>query len=229
MTPRLAQPAARPAGHTAVMASTRQAPDSLSYFPTPPWATRALFEHALVAYSADCTIWEPAAGAGHMVGVLKDYCREVFASDVHDYGAGYAVGSFVGVGGDVMHCPERADWVITNPPFPLAAEFAERGLAEARRGVALLVRTSWLEGGARYRQLFSRRPPSRVAVFSERVPMHQGRWVPDGTTATSYSWVIWDAVHSGPTELTWIPPGCRKELTRPDDVARFAELGNIEG
>ncbi len=29
-----------PAGHTAVMAQRREAPDSLDLFATPPWATR---------------------------------------------------------------------------------------------------------------------------------------------------------------------------------------------
>jgi hypothetical protein len=34
-------------GFTAVMAQRREPPDALDYFPTPPWATRALFRHVL--------------------------------------------------------------------------------------------------------------------------------------------------------------------------------------
>jgi hypothetical protein len=40
-------------GFTAVMAQRREPPDSLDYFPTPPWATRALFRHVL------CFCWRP--------------------------------------------------------------------------------------------------------------------------------------------------------------------------
>ena len=36
-----------PSGSTAVMARRVEAPDSLDFFPTPPWATRALVEHVL--------------------------------------------------------------------------------------------------------------------------------------------------------------------------------------
>ncbi len=195
--------------------------DSLDFFPTPPWATRALCEHVARAFlsARDMIVWEPAAGKGHMAEVLREYFGVVEASDVHDYGRGYKVGSFVGEGSDVL--PARfADWIITNPPFNLAVEFAERALDIAERGVALLVRTAWLEGGERYARLFSQRPPSTVALFSERVPMVKGRWDPKASTATSYAWVLWTH-RIGRTEMVWIPPGQRSALTKPDDVARF--------
>ena len=163
-----------------------------------------------------------------MASVLTETFPLVFASDVHDYGRiEQRVGSFVGDGLDVIEAPDRKpDWIITNPPFNLAVEFAERALLEARVGVALLVRTSWLEGADRYRRLFSKRRPATVAQFCERVPMVKGRWDPAASTATSYAWVVWlVAVHT-PTRLVWIPPGCRQRLTRPDDVARFAQKGD---
>ena len=36
----------KPTEHRAVMASRREPPDSLDFFPTPPWATRALLDAA---------------------------------------------------------------------------------------------------------------------------------------------------------------------------------------
>jgi hypothetical protein len=82
-----------------------------------------------------------------MAEVLREYFDRVHASDVFDYGAGYEVASFVGGGVDVLEAPAAGiDWVITNPPFNLALDFALRGLELAREGVALLVRTVWLEG-----------------------------------------------------------------------------------
>jgi hypothetical protein len=211
-----------PKGARSVMASRKEPPDSLDFFCTPPWATRALMEHVPEIFPC-ADVWEPAAGEGHMAEVLREYFGFVHASDVHDYGAGYAVGSFVGEGPDVARIETQPDWVITNPPFNLASEFAVRALTEvATFGVALLVRTTWLEGGDRFASIFKPYPPTIVALFSERVPMAKGHWDPKGSTATSYSWVVWLQARRGPTELRWIPPGQRTALTEPDDVRRFA-------
>lgn len=233
----------RASGHTAVMAGRREPPDSLDFFPTPPWATRALIEHVLCLAPSDAhaasgagaerapeaprRCWEPAAGEGHMAGVLAELFDEVYRTDVHDYGGLHAVGSFTGEGPDVVACPQpRPDWIVTNPPFNLAVAFAERALGEAAEGVALLLRTSWLEGAERWERLFRDRAPSIVAPFVERVPMVKGRWDPDASTATAYAWFVW--VRGAPwpdTRLVWIPPGCRKRLERADDRERFATDG----
>ncbi|WP_050783353.1 hypothetical protein [Methylobacterium nodulans] len=110
-------------------------------------------------------------------------------------------------------------------PFPTdskAVDFVERGLAIATRGVAVLVRTSWLEGGERHRRLFAERPPTIVAQFCERVAMTKGRWDPSATTATSYAWCVWLLRNRSPrAEFTWIPPGTRARCTRPDDARRY--------
>lgn len=215
----------RPRGAGAVMAERRDPLDALDYFPTPPWATRALLTHVLPPLDvpiADSSVWEPAAGRGHMADVLGEAFDTVYASDVFDYGRGYACASFVGGVFDRARCPFVPDWVITNPPFHLAEAFAQRALSEARRGVALFVRTAWLESIGRYQNLFSKTPPTVVALFVERVALVKGRWDPEASTATSYCWAVWDRAHAGSTRLAWIPPGCRQRLSRPDDRRRFA-------
>jgi hypothetical protein len=219
----------RASGGTAVMASRISALDALDYFPTPPWASRALVEDVLpqlgVAFhTASMTLWEPAAGGGHMVETLRPYFREAFASDVYDYGRGYAVGSFVGEGPDVACCPFKPDLIATNPPFNRAMEFAQRALDEARVGVALLVRSNWAEGCDRYQRLFRDRPPSIIAQFAERVPMVKGRWDPQASTATSYAWFVWRKADKGRRcHFLWIPDGARVRHSRADDVERFGE------
>ncbi len=93
-----------PKGHTAVMAmkkpsklSDGTAWEKLELFPTPPWATRALFEIA-APRAIECVgakrgralavlpdvVWEPCAGLGHMTQPACEYAS-VFASDVHIY------------------------------------------------------------------------------------------------------------------------------------------------
>ncbi|WP_414461779.1 hypothetical protein [Hyphomicrobium sp. DY-1] len=214
------------------MASRSEPLDSLDFFPTPPWSTRALCEVVLGGTGAlqNLSCWEPAAGEGHMSDVLAEYFRDVFASDIWDYGRGHGIGAFAaensGLVDDLARCPFRPDWIISNPPFNLAKDFVIRGLEEASTGVAMLLRTSWLEGRDRYETIFRDRPPTTVAVFAERVPMVKGRWDPKASTATSYVWFIWEREHFGtPSRIVWIPPGQREALTRSDDVARFAVRG----
>jgi len=224
-------------GRQAVMNSrATEAPDALDYFPTPPWATRAVLPYlkALDPHFGRCVVWEPACGEGHMAAVLAEACGRVLASDVFDYEgrwfteAAYADPRVARFPYDFLTegaAPYAADWVITNPPFNTAAQFAELGLERARRGVALLVRTGWLAGADRFERLFSKRPPAMVCQYVERVPMVKGRWDPSASTATDYCWVIWRGGRDQvlPTQFRWIPPGRKAALTTARDLALFAE------
>jgi predicted RNA methylase len=140
----------------AVMAQRAEPRDSLDDFPTPPWATRALLEHAIADRGPfdQQTCLEPACGQGHMAKPLAEYFREVRASDIHPYGYG-AVADFLTArleGGAV-------DWVITNPPFRLAEAFIKRSMIVARKGVAILARTVFIESVGRHRNIFKPTPP----------------------------------------------------------------------
>jgi hypothetical protein len=208
-----------PSGSRAVMASRREPPDSLEFFPTPPWATRALFFHVLpLLTDAVATVWEPACGEGHLAVVAEEFTSlPVVASDIFDYGFGTTPIDFLH---DVP--VTQPDWVVTNPPFSVACEFTLRALELASEGVGMLVRTQWIEGQARYQKLFRDSPPTIYAPFVERVPMVKGRWDPDASTATSYAWFVWFKGLPGPTRVYWIPPGCRARFSKADDRARFA-------
>lgn len=201
----------------AVMQQRHEAHDSLDDFPTPSWAGRALCEHVIAVDSHEDSVWEPAANRGFLARGLSSYFRLVIGSDIHDYGAGYKAGVDFLLPGSPFFCG-GVDWVITNPPFRLAEQFARRGLDVARKGVALLTRTSFLEGAQRHRDLFAVHPPLIVAQFVERVPMVKGRCDPKASTATSYCWIVWvpDRQRANPTEFVWIPP-CRKRLERAGD------------
>jgi hypothetical protein len=207
-------------GFTAVMAQRREPPDALDYFPTPPWATRALFRHVLPALGIEAirSVWEPACGEGHMAAVIAEFTSAVIASDVFDYGYFTAPHDFL------YDAPlTTPDWIITNPPFSIACEFTLRALELAGTGVAMIVRAQWIEGAGRYDKLFRDRPPTVYAPFVERVPMVKGRWDPDASTATSYAWFVWRRSSSpSPSRIIWIPPGCRASLTYANDRERFA-------
>ena len=205
------------------MAQRHEPSDSLDDFPTPPWAVRALCETVLwrSSHQPKDSVWEPACNRGFMARVLAEYFNTVFASDIHDYGYGQVGVDFLDVGGAFS----KPDWVITNPPFKLAEEFAIHGQAISRKGCAMLVRTSFLEGIGRHDRLFTKHRPTTIAQFSERVPMVKGRLDKDASTATSYCWVLWEKSGAGgTTDFVWIPP-CRKALERDDDYVAPATSG----
>lgn len=196
---------------TAVMQRRVEPHDSLDDFPTPPWATRALCRLIQNQYRVwTKTAREPAANRGHMVKPLNEYFYTVEASDIFDYGAGFPVQDYL-----FGPPPPMVDWTITNPPFRLADQFIRRAIETSREGVAVIVRSAFLEGVGRYNSLFTEHRPSQILQFSERVVMHKGKLSPNGSTATAYCWIVWERDAKG-TEFDWIGP-CRKMLERPED------------
>lgn len=196
---------------SAVMAQRNRADNgSLDFFPTPPWATRALMEHVIKGSWQGYTCLEPACGEGHMARPLREYFGSVTASDIHDYGYG-DVADFLLKGHHFSH-----DWVITNPPFNRAEEFIYSAQKIATVGVAMLVRTAFLESVGRYNRIFRDSPPTTIGIFSERVPMLKGRLDRKASTATSYCWLVWQKALAHGSRVTWIPP-CRKRLERDED------------
>lgn len=221
---------------TAVMQRRAPAPDALDYFPTPAWATRALCEFLRDELGHDIgeqSVWEPACGEMHMARPLGEYFRWVNATDVHRYSDDHALADFL-----IEHGAfPSPDWVITNPPFVLAAEFIETAMRVSHVGCAMLLRSAFLEGQERHRTLFGPNPPAYVLQFVERCLMLRGRVIrvgaPDpfnlddagkpknGATATSYCWLIW--IHDqADTRLRWLAD-CRERLERPGDYPEYAE------
>mgnify|MGYP001571855778 CR=1 FL=1 len=211
----------------AVMSQRSEPHDSLDFFPTPWWSTRALCEwigqNGAATFSG--SVWEPACGAGDMAKPLAEYFGSVHASDIFNYGFG-EVDDFL------IPNDRRAGWVISNPPFRLAQQFVLTALERSDEGVAMLVRTAFLEGGARHRELFSPFPPSEILQFVERVPMVKGRLDKSASTATSYCWICWrHGELKRESHFHWLAP-CRKRLERPgdypitpDEAGKFDEAG----
>jgi hypothetical protein len=205
---------------TAVMARRKEPHDSLDYFPTPPWATRALCEHVISGLNlSQMLVWEPACGEGYMARALAEYFRGVCRTDVQRYDDQHGLCDFLLFNAKPHASWEDVefDWIITNPPFRLAQEFITTALAKCKLGVAVLVRTAFLEGIDRHERLFTEYPPHIIAQFAERVPMVRGRVDEDASSATAYCWVIWTKNRvARSTEFVWIPP-CRKQLEREGD------------
>lgn len=166
------------------------------FYPTPTWAT-----HALIANEPfEGDIWEPACGNGAMAEALATTGNHITSTDLYDHGYGQP-------GVDFLKAQRRVANVITNPPYNSAEGFVEVGLRIVERKFALLLRLAFLEGANRAKTIFSRNPPSRVWVFSERVTFYPKGTVAGGSGTTAYGWFVWDKAHAGPTELMWLKPG----------------------
>ncbi|MEL7513653.1 MAG: SAM-dependent DNA methyltransferase [Pseudomonadota bacterium] len=213
----------------------------LDYYPTPPWATRALIE-ALRARGLliGKSVWEPACGEGYMARPLAEAFETVRATDIFDYSAAFpeqdGIVDFLLDWPD-PDAPPASDWIFTNPPFNRSLEFAELALRRARLGVAFFVKVQWLEGITRHRRIFSRHTPRLILHFAERVPLVKARMDPEARTNQAYIWIVWIkrplAELAGealplPPETGWIAPS-RATLERPADYPASPPIPGPDG
>lgn len=171
------------------------------FFPTPAWATHALSDNE----KFEGEIWESACGNGAMSEVLKQYGNDVVSTDLYDRGYGEG-------GVDFLDCDRRAANIVTNPPYNSAEGFVHAGLQKADRKFALLLRLAFLEGANRQRTIFSKTPPSRVWIFSERITFYPANAVKKGSGTTAYAWFVWDKSARAETELRWFEPGYKSRF-----------------
>jgi len=176
--------------------------DGPDFFPTPPWATFALVDNE--AFKGD--LWECACGDGAMSRVLEDANPSTFSSDLYWRGYGEP-------GIDFLDPSRSADNIVTNPPYNCAEGFVASGLKHTRRKFALLLRLAFLEGANRQRTIFSRCPPSRVWIFSERITFYPSGVERKGSGTTAYAWFVWDKDASQGTELKWFAPGYKAKYS----------------
>ena len=218
-----------PRGARAIMGQRHEPPDSLDFFPTPPWGTRALFERVLSSPSQVTSAWDPFAGHGHMERVMAEYCDNVHGSDIFDYVGRYQVLDFLD---ELQPAPNR-QWIIGNPPYGdniipmlLRALHLQRRLSRKLFGyayVAMLMPTIKIAGQTRYSEIYERFPLRTYAPFAERLPMVKGNYNPDASTATDYAWYIWafrQGWATGERQLKIIEP-CRSVLEKADDPLNF--------
>lgn len=213
----------------AVRADRVEPRDSLDFYPTPPWATRALCLRVLreqLGFDRLGTVEDPCCGEGHMAAPLSEFADSVRASDVFPYGFGDVCDYLPSPGFlDPSDAAPRPDWTIFNPPFVLALPFILKALDRSKVGVAAFVRLQFLETDDRYSALWGPRPPTVVAFFSERVALHKGVWKPKAGSMTAYCWLVW-VRGMAPRPPFWIPPGQKAALMTADDIRRFGWKGD---
>lgn len=154
-------------------------PDDL--YETPEWVTECIIPHLP---GKSVRLWEPCAGLGKMVDVLKRHGHHVFSSDISS-------------GSDFFDFDvAEASWIVTNPPFNRAPDFIRHALAltePVRGGVAALLRTDFDHAATR-RDLFAEHPAfSRKIVLTKRIVwFERPEGEPKAAPSFNHAWFIWD-------------------------------------
>jgi hypothetical protein len=173
----------------------------LDLYETPPVAVEALLRVEKIPQ----TVWEPAAGRGAIVRVLRDHRHTVVTSDIvaRNFPLDF-VGDFLAQ----TEAPAGVEVILTNPPFKIIEPFVARALALCPR-VIVLARLAFMESERRC-GILENCGLARVHVFRERLPMmHRDDWTGRrGNSGMAFAWFCWDRDHVGPAtidRLSWKP------------------------
>lgn len=165
------------------------------FYATPESATRALLAVEEIIYPA----WEPACGEGHISKLLDG---EVYSSDLVYRGYGEVR--------DFLKELEFETWetIITNPPFNLFQEFAEKALRIATKKVILFGKLQALEGQKRA-TFMENSPLKTVYVFKGRQnPLRNGSPVDEKgkpwASTMAFAWYVWEKGYEGSPIIKWI-------------------------
>jgi hypothetical protein len=147
---------------------------------TPKHAVRNL----LAYHHIGGTILEPCVGEGHIIqalgGSFKVITNDMDPTKTADYNEDATSPSWW----DSM--PE-VDWVITNPPFSEAPKIIPLAYGKANRGIAMLLRLSYLEP-CKNRAAWLRKYPVSKLIVLPRIS-----FTGDGKTdSVTCAWFIWD-------------------------------------
>lgn len=209
------------------------------FIPTPPWATRVLYEHVsprLKAHASVISAYDPACGQGHMVQVFQEYGHtEAFGSDFEArqllkarerLGPEPKLWHEDYINGGML--PEVYGAVITNPPYKYLNEFIDKALDTASFGVGVLCRVQALEGEKRWKDIFTRRPPTQIAFFSNRIPFKTGVVVQKAPKMFFHVWLWWETMYDpaepqakwrSPRPPMWVPYDAQTRLEKDSDYA----------
>lgn len=146
---------------------------------TPEWVTDALLD----VEQFNDPVWEPAAGGGHMVSVLR-------ACGYHTHPTDIATGFDFFDFGDI----EANQDIVTNPPFSRSDEFVRHALELTKPvlgKVAMLLPLAWDAAKTR-RDLFADHPAFKAKyILTRRI-----RWVnleqKKAGPSQNHAWYVWD-------------------------------------
>ena len=186
--------------------SHRLEPDSSSdLYNTPVEALDALYKHVPEAFNSDNAYLEPCNGLGKISDYLKSKGLDVVTNELYDYGIKTDYQE------DFLNPSVYAedDWfsafdtIISNPPYNKAVDFVLKGFEVADEQY-LLLRSTFLEGKARYKKLMSLGKLEKVYMFTYRISCSKGVNEEPSPNSVCYSWFKFNKNYNGLPTLEWL-------------------------
>jgi len=173
------------------------------YYATHTDSTKALIEVETFVGN----IYEPACGEGHISKILEGKGYKVYSSDLIDRGYGQGNTDFLSEANSKW---STVDNIVTNPPFALFQEFAERALKVANKKVIMFGKLQALEG--KKRETFMQNSPLKtVYVFKSRQqPLRNGSEIDELTgkkmnsSTMAFAWFVWEIGFTGEPIIKWL-------------------------
>lgn len=192
------------------------------FYPTPSDVTVALFDY--LSLKPGTRVLEPACGDGALSKVAEFYGFDVTSSDIRVEPSIYGE---MGVDFLSQSYPEKFDWMITNPPFNLAIEFATKGL-DVSRNCAMLLKSQFWHAKSR-RDFFMENRPSKILPLTWRpafLEAERGK-----SPLMDVMWVIWTEGYSARCEFEPIqrPSKIKSTLQRKFDTNQEDDLLDLDG
>ena len=167
---------------------------AFDFYPTPFWMTRALIRR--LPWLRDVSVLEPCSGNGAITRELELAGARVVTND---YDPARQAMTHLDAGDPFSWKLRswRADWVITNPPFNEADRIVPLAFEHARRGVAMLLRASWLEPTKKRAAFLKAHPPRRLIILPRYSFLRNG-----SSDSVTSAWFVWDhRLHWGGVEV----------------------------
>lgn len=194
----------------------------LDYYATPTAEVVNILNALNYDFSGE-TILEPCIGGGHMLNGIIQYCEENNQNPAKYIGTEWADRGYSNPKAELTYKldfladdypTEEADIIIMNPPYATLEPFLIRALEIAQDKLIVLCRTQVLEGVSRYKNIFSKNPPTDVYQYIDRIQCWKNGEKPTGSSAQAYCWLVWDigetisnkesGMQSIPPRLHWI-------------------------
>ncbi len=186
-------------GHSLAGMSTSRERVKDDFYATPEESTKALLRVEQIIYP----VLEPACGQGHISKLLFDK-GSIISTDLINRGYGNMFVNFLTYDFDEY----EFQTVITNPPFSLFQEFAEKALRVASKKVILFGKLQALEGQKRA-TFMENSPLKTVYVFKARQnPLRNGSPVDENGKAwastMAFAWFVWEKGYEGEPIIKWL-------------------------
>lgn len=162
------------------------------FYPTPEWATRELLNQVTVRGN----VFECCAGDGAIAKALAGERTFVYTGDIDPQWSPMVWGDALErqywreaetrVNSDYSDVQPGMDWVVTNPPFNAAAQIVPIAFNHANKGIAMLLRLSFLEPVEDRGAWLNQHPPTDLIVLPRISFTGNGK-----TDSVTCAWMVW--------------------------------------